>query len=199
MPSLHMFHSRVWQFALILMGTIVLALGIYAVGQPSKEVSTQPELSAEATASNVAADNTDREQLLQYLIEEEKLAHDVYTLLARTYNIPIFANIADSEITHQNRVASLLETYNIPDPRSAELGVFTDPELQALYTSLIARGEQSLTAAYNVGVLIEERDITDITAQLAKTTESDIVATLEALRNGSENHLRAFTRQLSRD
>jgi hypothetical protein len=45
---------------------------------------------------------------------------------------------------------------------------------------------------------VHTNDIADITTQLATATDSDIVATLERLRTGSENHLRAFNRQLSR-
>ena len=61
---------------------------------------------------------------------------------------------------------------------------------------MIAQGKQSVTEAYRVGVAIEEKDIEDITDQLATATDSDIVVTLESLRSGSENHLRAFNRQL---
>jgi hypothetical protein len=68
--------------------------------------------------------------------------------------------------------------------------------LQNFYTELVARGMQSETEAFKAGVRIEETDIADITQQLATTTEQDVNDTLEDLRRGSENHLRAFNRQL---
>lgn len=136
------------------------------------------------------------ESLLLYLIEEEKLAHDVYTKMYELYGARVFGNILASEQTHQSRVLTLLEARNIADPRSSELGVFRNQELQTLYDQLIAQGSQSAVEAYKVGVAIEEKDIADINTQLATATDSDVVTTLEDLRRGSENHLRAFNRQL---
>jgi hypothetical protein len=145
--------------------------------------------------ANVAPEKTTEEQLV-YLIEEEKLAHDVYTVMYQKYGANVFGNILESESTHQGRVLVLLQARNIQDPRSTEVGVFKNTELQNLYNSLIEQGNISATEAYKAGVAIEEKDIKDITNQLATTQDQDIVTTLEALRSGSENHLRAFNRQL---
>ncbi|MGB3023957.1 MAG: DUF2202 domain-containing protein [Candidatus Saccharimonadales bacterium] len=136
------------------------------------------------------------ESLLLYLIEEEKLAHDVYTKMYELYGAKVFGNILASEQTHQSRVLTLLEARNIADPRSSELGIFRNQELQTLYDQLIVQGRQSALEAYKVGVAIEEKDIADINTQLATATDTDVVRTLEDLRRGSENHLRAFNRQL---
>lgn len=135
-------------------------------------------------------------ELLTYLIEEEKLAHDVYTVLYDMYGAKVFGNILESESKHQDLVMGLLAAYDVADPRSSELGVFNDKDLQALYDELIAMGSISAADAYQVGVLIEEKDIADITAQLATTADQAVVDVLEKLRSASENHLRAFNRQL---
>ena len=90
----------------------------------------------------------------------------------------------------------LLDTFNIEDPRNSEIGVFNDPDLQALYDQLIEKGMLSEQDAYEVGVMIEEKDIADITFQLAGASDPDVIEVLEKLRSGSENHLRAFNRQL---
>lgn len=135
-------------------------------------------------------------EMLTYLIEEEKLAHDVYTVLYEMYGSKVFGNILESESTHQEKVLELLDAYGVADPRDSELGVFNDPDLQALYDQLIAKGSLSAQDAFEVGVMIEEKDIADITDQLALTSDSEIVTVLEKLRSGSENHLRAFNRQL---
>jgi hypothetical protein len=135
-------------------------------------------------------------EMLTYLIEEEKLAHDVYTVLYEMYGSKVFGNILESESTHQDKVMELLDAYGVADPRDSSLGVFNDPDLQALFDQLIAKGSLSAQDAFEVGVMIEEKDIADITAQLALTSDSQIVSVLESLRSGSENHLRAFNRQL---
>ena len=73
---------------------------------------------------------------------------------------------------------------------------FVRPVRLPLYDELIAMGSKSAADAYQVGVLIEEKDIADITAQLATTPDQAVVDVLEKLRSASENHLRAFNRQL---
>lgn len=132
---------------------------------------------------------------LLFLIEEEKLAHDVYVTLGDLWGSNVFANIADSETAHQDLVAPLLDDRGIADPRSAEVGVFTDPALQALYDDLVARGSKSLAEAMQVGIVIEEKDITDLSATIAAEDEADVVSVLERLLAGSQNHLDAFQRQ----
>jgi len=135
-------------------------------------------------------------ELLVFLIEEEKLAHDVYTVLYEEYGSKVFGNILESEATHQDQVLSLLDQYDVEDPRSSDIGVFNDPDLQALYDQLIEKGMTSSQDAFEVGVMIEEKDIADITFQLAGASDPDVIEVLEKLRSGSENHLRAFNRQL---
>lgn len=181
----------------VVVGTLVFANFLDDNAKPvtviKEPVATQA--SPEESKSTIVAANSTEEQLL-YLIEEEKLAHDVYTVLYQKYGAKVFGNILQSESTHQSQVLTLLQTRNIKDPRSSELGVFNNTDLQELYDALIVQGNKSATEAYKAGVAIEEKDIADISTQLATTTEQDVITTLESLRSGSENHLRAFNRQL---
>lgn len=166
-----------------------------AVTQTPQKVTATDEVQAieeEATAP----EKTSTEDLLIYLIEEEKLAHDVYTVLGDTWGGNTFTNILASEVTHQDQVLNLLTTYAIPDPRSSEIGVFTIPELQALYDQLIAQGMTSQIDAYKVGVLIEETDIADLSDAMNTTSDTSILTTLEKLRSASESHLAAFNRKI---
>jgi hypothetical protein len=144
----------------------------------------------------VVAPASTTEDLLLYLIEEEKLAHDVYTVLGETWGGNTFSNILGSETSHQDQVLNLLNSYGLTDPRSSEIGVFVNPDLQALYDQLIAQGMTSQAEAYKVGVLIEETDITDLTTAINSTSDATIVATLEKLRSASESHLAAFSKKL---
>jgi hypothetical protein len=131
---------------------------------------------------------------LAYLIEEEKLAHDVYVALGELWGSQIFARISSSESTHEEAVANLLPTYGVDDPRSADPGVFTDTALQALYDDLIAQGSQSLADAVQVGITIEKTDIADLSAAIPNAPE-DVASVLERLLTASQNHLAAFERQ----
>jgi hypothetical protein len=89
-----------------------------------------------------------------------------------------------------------MSAMDVADPRSSEIGVFENSDLQKLYDELIAKGIESAVDAYEVGVAIEELDIADLTEMLSTATDADMIAMMENLRRGSENHLRAFNRQL---
>jgi len=166
-----------------------------AEATPSAE-STEAAATDAPEASTKTSSAAETVRLLTYLIEEEKLAHDVYQAMYDIWGARVFGNILKSEETHQGQVLTLLASRNIADPRSATEGVFVNKDLQALYDDLIAKGSKSAVDAYEVGVMIEELDIKDISAQLATATDADVILTLEKLRSGSENHLRAFNNQL---
>jgi hypothetical protein len=134
---------------------------------------------------------------LTYMREEEKLARDSYWTLYDKWRLPIFANIANSEVMHMSKIKGLLDRYGLADPAAGQpVGVFTNPVLQQLYNDLMVQGNQSSTEALRVGVAIEEVDIRDLQHYLALTNKSDITNVYSALLNGSYCHLRAFNSQL---
>ena len=136
---------------------------------------------------------------LSYMREEEKLARDVYLMLYEQWGIRIFQNIAGAEETHMSAVADLLERYGLPDPAvDAAVGVFANPELQALYDQLLDEGSQSLASALRVGALVEEVDIIDLETYISQTDNEDVLLVYQNLLKGSQNHLRAFTSTLEK-
>lgn len=187
--------------ALAIVGTGVgIAIGTQTSVPPSASTSETVVESPGPSEANAPAPEIvtpTLEQNLAYIIEEEKLAYDVYTVLGDLWGSRTMSNITNSETSHQSQVAALLVSYGIADPRSSEIGVFTNPDLQALYNTLIAQGSVSEQAAMEVGVLIEETDIADLDVMISETTEPDVIAVLESLRAGSVNHLAAFERQLA--
>lgn len=165
-----------------------------SVVSPSPAASVVPSASSSTSSNTVATKST--AELLAYLIEEEKLAHDVYTVLAQKWGANTFTNILSSEVSHQSQVAGLLPTYGVADPRSSQLGVFTNAELQALYNKLIAQGSISVTEAYKVGIAIEEMDIQDLKDDMALVTDQKVLSVMQTLLDGSYNHLAAFQKKL---
>lgn len=136
---------------------------------------------------------------LVFLREEEKLARDVYTAMYAQWGHQVFWNISCSEETHMNAVLTLLNRYSIPDPVGGNgAGVFTDEDLQQLYDQLVSRGTTSLLEALKVGILIEETDIVDLKDGLAVVDNRDIIFVYNNLLSGSQSHLEAFTRILTR-
>ena len=134
---------------------------------------------------------------LTYMREEEKLARDAYLTLYNKWHLPIFSNIANSEVMHMSKLKTLLDRYGLPDPAAGKaIGVFTNPVLQQLYHDLMIQGSQSSTAALKVGVTIEEVDIRDLKNYMSATSKTDILQVYNGLLNGSYHHLSAFNTQL---
>jgi hypothetical protein len=134
---------------------------------------------------------------LNYMREEEKLARDAYLTLYAKWGLPIFSNIASSEVRHMSKVKDLLDRYGLPDPAAGNaIGEFTDPFLQQLYDDLMVQGSQSSIEALKVGVAIEEVDIADLQRYLETTNRTDITRVYTNLMNASYMHLSAFNSQL---
>lgn len=135
---------------------------------------------------------------LLWMREEEKLARDIYFRMNERWHYRVFANIQQSEEQHMRAMLMLLNRYTIPDPVGENgVGVFTDPQLQALYNQLLARGMQSLNEAIAVGIVIEQTDIADLQQGIRITDNRDIKQVYQNLLQASRNHLRAFSRHVA--
>lgn len=171
-------------------------------GSDSHDVSIETALEEHGITPltvDQASNNKTTAAELTYLIEEEKLAHDVYQVLYEKWGSRVFSNIQQSETMHQNMVLAVMESRDLTDPRTNNIGVFVNKDLQTLYDKLIAQGMQSETEAFKAGVIVEETDIADLKSTIAKLDpkDTDVRDVLDNLLHGSENHLRAFNRQLS--
>ena len=134
---------------------------------------------------------------LVYMREEEKLARDVYITLYGIWSLPVFDNIAASEETHTTQVEDMLEKYRVTDPVVDDtVGVFVDPHLASLYTTLVDQGSASSLAALYVGAAIEEIDMIDLQEAIDASDNADIRQLYENLMSGSRNHLRAYVGQI---
>ena len=134
------------------------------------------------------------ENSLMHMREEEMLAYDVYTFLSGLYDVPIFRNIAKSEMIHTTRVKELIDKYELEDPAvDHKPGVFKDAGLQELYDELTEKGKVSYKDAIVVGLTIEDLDINDLEMDLEHVVDNeDIVEVYNFLLMGSKNHMKAF-------
>jgi hypothetical protein len=137
---------------------------------------------------------------LIHMREEEKLARDVYIAMYAKWNTKVFQNISSSEQTHMNALLNLLNLFAIADPVGNNgPGVFTDPNLQSLYNTLIEKGNISKLEAFKVGIDIEQLDISDLKHQINDvTTNTNLLRVYNNLLLGSYSHLEAFTLNSSR-
>ena len=144
--------------------------------------------------STLTADET---ASLTFMIEEEKLAHDLYVELGDAWDLRLFVNISGAETQHEADVRALLDAYGVDDPTSGmRTGEFVNSTLQDLYDSLLAKGLTSSADALEVGALVEETDIADLRSR--ESTNVAIDKVFGVLESGSDSHLRAFTRNLDR-
>lgn len=136
--------------------------------------------------------NAEKNALL-YMYEEEKLAHDVYAFLYSKWSLPVFQNIAQSELTHLEAIKTLVVRYGLTVPVNSQAGVFSNTELQKLYTDLTTQGSLSSQEALKAGVAIETRDIQNLQAYLAIAVQADVKQVFNNLLSGSNHHLQAFS------
>jgi hypothetical protein len=133
--------------------------------------------------------------------EEEKMARDIYQSLNDKWDQMPFVHISESEINHMARMKLLIDKYKLKDPvdKNADTrGEFDNQQLKKLFDELISSGKTSLEEAFRAGAKVEEVDIRDLKEATAKTTNEEIKSTYADLISASENHLRAFVRNLKR-
>lgn len=139
---------------------------------------------------------------LRFMIEEEKLARDVYLAFGSFYpTIKPFQNIPKSEQTHFNTLVSQagLAGVDVTDLTALPSNTFQNPTLQSLFQSLTAQGSTSSFAALTIGKNIELLDIDDLTAAMSRIPDtSSLYSAYNNLRNGSYNHLNAFNNWLEK-
>lgn len=140
--------------------------------------------------------NNEEEKGILLMREEEKLAYDVYQALYKSWELPIFNNISNSEARHIDAVGNLIDQFGLKDPVINKAGKFQNTELSELYKTLTEKGSKSLIDALEVGALIEEVDIEDLQNLIDQTSNETIKMIYGNLLSASENHLRAFTGQL---
>jgi hypothetical protein len=121
--------------------------------------------------------------------------------LARAGQVPvvtIMSNIRTSEQQHMDSMKAVLDCYGLPDPVDAAetRGVFVNPQLASLYTTLTTQGQASELAALTVGALIEEVDIEDLVDSIALSQQTYTDTVYANLMCGSRNHLRSFAGQI---
>lgn len=161
--------------------TTIAAVGVAALGAG---------LMAAAPASAADRQTSD---MLTFMVQEEKMARDLYLEFADEYGARQFTNIARSEQTHMDAVRVLLDRYHIADPTQGDpIGEFDNAQIQALYNDLYAKGMESLARAAKVGITVEKVDIADINDMLDDKPAADITTVLKNLKSGSYNHLGAF-------
>lgn len=144
--------------------------------------------------AQVKLSETEKEGIL-FMREEEKLARDVYAVLAKKWGAQPFGNIQQSEQNHMDAVLTLIQTYRLKDPVDGlKPGQFKNVELRRLYAQLLLSGGKSRLEGLKAGATIEDLDLADLYKRMTQTERPDILNVYDNLARGSRNHLRSFVR-----
>ena len=156
------------------------------------EQAQTTDLAAPTDGATVYSDEAIED--LKFMIEEEKLAGDIYDAFYDAYGLKIFDNIGESEDQHFEAIADYATKIGVDVDSFVFLpaGEYENPELQALYDTLLAQGLESVTAALEVGVVIEEKDLVDIAIAVDSVEDTVLADIYQNLLDGSYSHLAAF-------
>ena len=131
--------------------------------------------------SSVSKTNSKTIANLKYILEEEKLAYDVYEYYFLKGGMPKYKDIQGAELQHMNMVRKSMKAYGVKDTTlGMKRGVYHYKDLTAIYDKLTAVIDKK--APYLTGVNIEIDDIKKIDAMLPETSESDLLLLLKNLK-----------------
>ncbi len=151
-------------------------------------------LQADSTAPLVLSDAD--KTALQFQLDEERMAGELYLALGEKHAVQPFRNIPRAEARHRGLLEHLANRAGLPTSAATVTGRYETAAVQARYDVLLARGQASLIEALKVGALVEEQDIADLRALAATTDNAELKAAVTALERGSQHHLNAFVRNL---
>lgn len=150
-----------------------------------------PGVGTHTTLPTAPLSEAEKATLLR-MVDEERMARDIYTAAAELYpDAPQFANTASSEQRHYDSLVRLLGAYELAVP-SATVGEYSNAEVQGMYNDLSVRLTTSVDEAYAVGIAIEDADIADLKAAVTESDNVDLDTIYGNLLAGSERHLQSF-------
>ena len=162
----------------------ILAMTLAAVPVQAAAISDSPTslYGAKPAAADVTLTVQD---MLTYAQQDEYLAKAEYAAILKTYGTQrVFSNISRAEDTHIRLLTPILEKYNVTAVTSDTLPSPVIPE--------------SLKSAYAIGVQTEIENIDMYERFLKADLPADVESAFLQLMRASENHLKAFERNLSR-
>lgn len=149
-----------------------------------------------ATANTYSQEDIDT---LLYMIEEEKMAGDLYDSFYAQTGLKVFKTIAKSEDRHMKALLSQADKLGLDTDAilGQPAGEFTNADLQALFDSLLLEGSTSADAALEAGLAVESADIADLEAASVTLAGTRLAKVYDSLLDGSAQHYDAFEYYLS--
>ncbi|MGI6573935.1 MAG: DUF2202 domain-containing protein [Fermentimonas sp.] len=179
--------TEIIEASLAAIASIDQSIAANPASTPCNTCKVNPSAPGEVTEADIAN--------LLYMLDEEKLANNVYVYFNEKFNRRVFQNISKSEAVHQKAVIYLLNLFKVDVPEPKPAGEFYHAELQELYTKLTTESK-TLQDALLAGALIEEQDILDLQKAIDETSNENIKRVFSNLMLASGFHLQAFVKNL---
>lgn len=185
-----------------IMGASIASLLLIGCGSTSSTNAASSATAIDVNNMPTSVLNDEVAYTIEYMVNEEKLAYDVYmdlyTYHLNNSNTALFQleNIAQrSETRHVQLVEDLAVKYDLRTASHLDNGVYYTPEIQALYDVLYANGLASPVDAFQSACMVEVTDINDLNADIVvaqNANAQDVIDVFTILRDGSYNHYWSF-------
>ena len=153
---------------------------------PERDTSLLNQEQLHGAMAAEAMDTFTPEQMLQYAIEDERMALSEYELIMRKFDISQpFSHIIEAEKQHERLLLDLYQKYG-----------FTVPSFVGSDHVIIP---ESLSDTYQVGIEAEIKNIDMYNKFLTYPLNDDVREVFTELRDGSINHLAAFKKQAEKE
>jgi hypothetical protein len=149
--------------------------------------------------SRIGIELTSKENIVLYLIEQEKLARDLYGVLDTIWVTDVFNRMVNDELQHMDKLSAVAAEFMIDVPNhfnEYKPGQFVNADLRTLYLDLLADANFSLEDAYRACANLEERKIMNLRTALKEPNFDLEIATYKTLLIGAEDNLKFFIRAL---
>ncbi len=167
-----------------------------AWGPPVSDVSCGQVLDDYFDSLPINVLDTQTEDDIELLREEEKMARDLYLEMYQRWGLSVFSNIAQSEQQHMDLVAKLIDRYGLVDYAAGmPIGEFNNLWVQETYNALYELGQLSLIDALWAGAIVEDVDIYHLDHMIVHCADhdfDDVSLIIENMNAGSRNHMRSF-------
>lgn len=147
--------------------------------------SSEPTTQAWGAAAVKSGSQYTLEQMLLYAIQDEYSAQAEYAAIIKAFNVSRpFSNIIKAEGTHIGYLETLFDKYDISIPSNTAKDYVVLPP--------------TVSETYAIGVDAEIKNIAMYDIFLKQDLPADIKVVFEALKKGSESHLKAFNNKVNK-
>jgi len=133
-----------------------------------------------------------------YLVENEKLLCDFFTVMYEKHNLPLFNQLALNEQKHLTMLSVKIDRYDLENPADQKPeGQYVNPELQGYYDQLVEHGNSGVYTALIGAIQKIEKDVVDIPVIISGFEgNDDVVQVISGILFESQDNLATLRAEL---